>query len=198
MPRKSNTPKIKNYEKIKNKQNNTNNNQSNQAKKVIYYNHGDYFDVERIVAHKTDANGNLLYCVKWVGWDEASNTWETLEFLKSVKELILEYETKFKVNYTKSEQNQRDEFFNDQSIIDILDINDMSEGNYQECYGSLRTDIPLKIKCLINKETLLIEWSTRLKTGIKPKDSCVEYKKFKRIYPDFLLDYYEQCLVNRK
>ena len=48
------------------------------------------YEVEKIVAHKI-IKGNIFYLVKWVGWDDADNTWEPEENLLRCPLVVSEY-----------------------------------------------------------------------------------------------------------
>lgn len=48
------------------------------------------YEVEKIVAHKI-IKGSIFYLVKWVGWDDADNTWEPEENLLRCPLVVSEY-----------------------------------------------------------------------------------------------------------
>ena len=60
-------------------------------KKKFKYKNGDYFEVEKICGKKEE-RGVTLYNIKWIGWDASTNTWEPIENLLNVKDLVIEYE----------------------------------------------------------------------------------------------------------
>lgn len=51
----------------------------------------DFYEVEEIVGKKTN-KGKTLYQVKWVGYSSDQNTWEPLENLENVLNLVEEFE----------------------------------------------------------------------------------------------------------
>jgi hypothetical protein len=51
----------------------------------------DEFEVEKVIAKKTK-NGKLYYLIKWEGYSSAENTWEPIENLTNIGELIKDFE----------------------------------------------------------------------------------------------------------
>ena len=52
----------------------------------------DFYNVERILDKKTLHNGSFRYLIKWEGYPDSQNTWEPLDNLSSVKEMVDEFE----------------------------------------------------------------------------------------------------------
>jgi len=183
--------------KKKNKSN-KNNTSRNETDKKVYYKDGDYFDMDKIVGHKTD-NGKLFYMVKWLYWKDDYNTWEPPEHILK-QNFIIEYEENLqKRPYTEKEFEQREERINE--LIEKENYNwvtkDFNFSNFESTKGNLQLDNPCSIIGFVDKNHLLIEWMIRHKTGIKPQDSIVEYKRFKMKFPDLLLEYFEKHLFVR-
>ncbi len=161
--------------------------------KRCLYQDGDYFEIDKIVDHKTE-RGKLFYYIKWLDWSYNDNTWETPESIFNFN-LILEYEEKYrKKSYTEGELEQREK-----RRIELQNF--MEEKQSQENSkntlipkGNLTIDNPRKILQFIGDNLLLIQWIMRQKSGIKPRDSIVDYKRFKIKHPDILVEYYENCI----
>jgi hypothetical protein len=60
-------------------------------KKKFRYENNSFFEVERICGKKI-IDGVAKYFVKWLNWEENTNTWEPLENLKNVIDLVITYE----------------------------------------------------------------------------------------------------------
>ncbi|KAI1303370.1 hypothetical protein EDD11_005421 [Mortierella claussenii] len=58
---------------------------------------GDEYEVERVVGHMRDDNGELSYLLKWQGYGEADNTWEKNDSL-SCAELISQYWSRYEAD----------------------------------------------------------------------------------------------------
>jgi hypothetical protein len=166
--------------------------------KIFYYEHGDYFSAEKIVDHKTEKN-NIYHYVKWIGWPDHRNTWEPLENLENVLELLIEYEKNQAKLYTPRERKKMENF--KQKIIksnkDYYEIYPEDINYINETEGSLIRDIPLKILSFHKfdrKFYLYIDWQLRFKSGLKPKNSFVKYEDMKEKYPYELLEYLEQFI----
>lgn len=54
------------------------------------------YEVERILDHRKDKNGEILYLVKWKGWPTENSTWEPEENLTNCKQILKNYHAKFK------------------------------------------------------------------------------------------------------
>ena len=52
------------------------------------------YDVQRIVDSKHTAEGDTLYLVKWTGYPDSANTWQTPDDLQNAKEKITTYHSK--------------------------------------------------------------------------------------------------------
>ena len=59
------------------------------------------YSIEKIVNKKIDENGLTQYEIKWFGYEESENSWQTLELLIEDKafDSIFDFE---KTNYAKS------------------------------------------------------------------------------------------------
>ena len=67
------------------------------------------WQVERIVNKKLEENSSRwIYEVKWRGWGEADNTWEPIEHLKEVLDLVQKFEMK---STDKNQQGKKEEKF---------------------------------------------------------------------------------------
>jgi len=67
----------------------------------------EIWEVEEILDKKFDAKDKRCkYRVKWKGWAKEDSTWEPLENLTSVYELVEKYENAFKV-FGKIQKNSR-------------------------------------------------------------------------------------------
>ena len=58
---------------------------------------GEEYSVEKIIEKRFDAYGNVNYLVKWKGFDDKDNTWESIENLYCY-DLIDEFETNHEKN----------------------------------------------------------------------------------------------------
>jgi histone-lysine N-methyltransferase SUV39H len=56
------------------------------------------YEVERIVDHRKVQNGRIHYLVKWKDWPKESNTWEPEENLTNCKQMLINYNKKFKLS----------------------------------------------------------------------------------------------------
>ncbi|KAE9604938.1 putative chromatin remodeling & transcriptional activation CHROMO-DOMAIN family [Lupinus albus] len=92
-----------------------------------------FYDVEAI-RRKRIFKGKVQYLVKWEGWPESTNTWEPLQNLKNVPEMIEAFEESMKnsgktIKYTPknmaeestNEEISSDEEMNDNEENDLID-----------------------------------------------------------------------------
>lgn len=59
------------------------------------------FIVEKILEKKLGKNNKVLYLLKWKGYDDTENTWEPVENLEDCRDLIRDFEDKFKRKASK-------------------------------------------------------------------------------------------------
>jgi transposase InsO family protein len=56
---------------------------------------GDYYEdeyeVQKLLAHRFDSNGNLQYKIRWLGFTEQDDSWQTLEDVASATDAIRNY-----------------------------------------------------------------------------------------------------------
>lgn len=64
------------------------------------------YEVEKIMDHKI-INGQIFYLVKWVGWDEADNTWEPEENVLRCPLIVSEYMLNLPESVTVVPQEQK-------------------------------------------------------------------------------------------
>ncbi len=57
-----------------------------------------YYEVEKIIRKRTDDHGKVFYLVKWEGFPDAENTWEPLENLETIMDLIYKFEKEINQN----------------------------------------------------------------------------------------------------
>jgi len=67
------------------------------------------YEVEEIRDKRRGDDGDWLYYVKWVGWESDTNTWEPVEHLEESKELLEEFERKWRRKQEKKELRRREE-----------------------------------------------------------------------------------------
>lgn len=60
--------------------------------------------VEKILSFKKEGK-KKLYLVKWLGWDDTENTWETEENLFSVKEMLQEFKKNAQLSDTSDDED---------------------------------------------------------------------------------------------
>jgi hypothetical protein len=62
------------------------------------------YEVERIVDKRANVNG-VQYLIKWAGWPESENTWESIDHLSNSAELVKEFDhsrSEFLASYRRS------------------------------------------------------------------------------------------------
>ena len=166
--------------------------------KIFYYDDGDFFTAEKIVDHKMEKN-KLLHYIKWVGWPDHRNTWEPLENLENILDLLEDYEKNQTKIYTAKEKKIMENFNKNisEAFQEYYEIYPEDADFVNETEGTLIRDIPLKILSLHKidyKFYLFIDWQLRFKSGLKPKNSFVKYEDMKEKYPQELLEYLEQFI----
>lgn len=129
----------------------------------------DEYELEEIIDHKVLDNGEVLYLIKWAGYDFSDNTWEPSENLKnnSIEGYFL---SKLRNKTIKSKKNSKK--------------SKSSEGNFEE-------DEPLLIANMLaykgEKISCEIVWKKR-KNGIQPKNSFYLLEVCKKECPELLID----------
>lgn len=165
-----------------------------QKGKNVLYKDGDYFEMENLVDHKTE-KGKLLYFIKWLDWNEDSNTWEPIENIFSHC-LISDYEkTRQNKPYTIEEEIQRDKRLEELKDLENYEI---KMELLEVPRGNLQSDNPHSVIGFINKDLIKVQWIIRHRTGVKPEDSLVNYRKFREKHPHLLIKFYEDCIFYRK
>jgi len=69
----------------------------------------DNYEVEEIRDKRRGEEGEWLYYVKWVGWESDTNTWEPVEHLQDSKDILREFESKWKRKQERKEERRREE-----------------------------------------------------------------------------------------
>jgi hypothetical protein len=151
-------------------------------KKVLEYQNGDFFEVERIIDRK-GTDENPIYNIKWKGWGDETNTWEPASHLKNVKHLVYQFE--------KSKNPDKN--------LDFLDryFDDSSPPEYdsEDSDGDIKRDIPERIVKMFEDDYknvwAEIKWHIRVKNGLAPNNTVVLRDTLKEKYILLLIDYYE-------
>eukprot|EP00826_Nyctotherus_ovalis_P036813 TRINITY_DN3299_c0_g5_i1.p1 TRINITY_DN3299_c0_g5~~TRINITY_DN3299_c0_g5_i1.p1 ORF type:complete len:174 (-),score=41.56 TRINITY_DN3299_c0_g5_i1:44-565(-) len=147
------------------------------------------FEIEKILDKKIFRKQEF-YKIKWKNYPEAESTWEPLENLLNVYDLVAQFESK---------QTQSD------SHIDLSLPKSFTPGTRSphetapsqpppnSGIGSLATDVPDKIlsgRMSEKKIYCTIEWKAR-ENGIRPLESEVVSTELREKYANLLLDFYE-------
>lgn len=150
---------------------------TNRRKKLSVHNgiYDEEFVVEQVLDRKFDS-GSPLYKVKWLGYPLSQCTWEPVEHLSNVPEMVAEYEAAHKQDATANAQVQAE---------------------VPKIYGSLEKDLPVRVMAgrkAEGKVACTVEWEKR-PDGVKPLPSAVMSDELKDRFPDLLLDFYESKLI---
>jgi chromobox protein 1 len=138
------------------------------------------YEVEAIRAVRT-VKGKKEYFVKWEGYPESQNTWEPYSHLKSVKDMVREFEENLK-------RDKRD---------DPTEVADEEKGDVSEFEDDDDDRIPHKIllvKKINNKLHSKVQW--RVKTdGTIPDTKWVPNTIMTEKFPEILIKYYEELII---
>ena len=150
-------------------------------KKVIQYENGDFFEVEKIL-NRLGPNDNPKYFVKWKGWGDETNTWEPAKNLKNVQHLVYQYE------------KEKDPEIN----LDFLNVHFEDTGTMEfesDPDGEFEKDIPEKIIRMYQDEDGVIwaeiQWLIRNQNGVRPNNTMVPRDSLKEKFIRLLIEYYE-------
>jgi chromobox protein 5 len=173
--------------------------------------------VEKVL-DKRVIDGELRYLIKWDGWSEENNTWEPLENLGNIKNLIDEYEkeqllnpknkkgVKSKVDYqkqnsaphpTKSKNSLENEDSNGlpkQKKIKEFKEKKEEENKNSEILGSLGINVPeevVSVKRDADQQILCLVKFKERPDGITPEDAFVPSSILRELYPKILIKFYE-------
>ena len=58
----------------------------------------DNFEVEKIMDRKIEKR-KKFYLIKWLGYPESANTWEPLNNLKNIKNMVKEFDTEYEKEF---------------------------------------------------------------------------------------------------
>lgn len=143
-----------------------------------------FYEVEKIVRKRISSTGIPEYEIKWLGWDAIYNTWEPIENLKQIKEMVIEYEK----NNPDKGQIDINQIFSEDEEEDSMSIVSVP-------YGDIDIDTPLRIiRMFKDAEGTIkaeIEWTVRKTNGFKPTNTYIDASELKIKYIDLLIEYYE-------
>jgi len=69
----------------------------------------DAYEVQEIRDKRRGEDGDWLYYVKWVGWESDTNTWEPVEHLQESKDILRDFESKWRSKQERKEERRRQE-----------------------------------------------------------------------------------------
>ena len=157
------------------------------------------YSIEKIVNKKIDENGLTQYEIKWFGYEESENSWQTLEILIEDKafDSIFDFE---KTNYAKSLPMN----FDTKNFLTVFEEYITQNINQNE-YGDYPLDKADKILCIsmdnkTNEKYALISWKKRIENNkeIQPLNSWVNCKVLISFDGELLFNYINQLIENNK
>ena len=80
--------------------------------------------VEKVIDKSEGLNGKLRYLIKWKGFEDKYNTWETIENLLDCDDMILEFEKLSETNSAEKEELAKNSFPKQKVITNIIQPND--------------------------------------------------------------------------
>lgn len=174
-----------------------------------------YYNVEKILDKMTTTKGVVKYKIKWEGWPESKCTWEPLENLESVQDMVAEFEEQLanktmKINDTRTEtysaklrqsrskemqvESEDKEHQHDNESKGVSKITELPEEGHLKYKDRPRRIVSMKFEIEQNKTWFLIEWGPR-EDGRVPKASYMSNEDFKTYDPVYLLEFYETKMV---
>ena len=198
---------------------------TNKKNNLKYHNsvYDDDFAVSSILDKKID-EGIPLYRIRWVGFPDSQCTWESIEHLSNVLDMVIDFEKNLEtrsMNSTLVESNsstrkKRSKKASRYSsftkyikapkriVSEEQDSNDSSNSEFTYTQlatkaeqGSFELDIPDKIvgaRKEGNKVVCVLSWIPGY-NGIVPANSKYSSDDLKDYNPDLLLDFYEARLT---
>lgn len=140
-----------------------------------------YLEVDSIIDKRLNSEGDVEFLIHWRGLDDFYNSWEPLANLTNIKWLIANYEkTQLEHNQNYIIENEVKALLANDNYNDINEISNTNDDNLPK-----PSDVPLRIISLSRNESeseiyAFIEWQVRSKTGVKPKNSYLSTKRFKK------------------
>ena len=160
----------------------------------------DYYTVEEIM-NRRKKNGKYEYLIKWKGY-AGQNTWEPIQNLQSIKEVIKEYDELYE-SINKKNKNRKS--FLKQKRIKIKDHNENKNKNVlnkkREGYDFpyiIVDDSIEKIVSVSKKEGELIAEYLKKDTNGNIIRNKMKTKELKKINPWVLINFYESKIKFNK
>lgn len=156
-----------------------------------------FYEVEKILGKKFNKKGKPIYLVKWKGYGPSENTWEPLENLETVQDLVDEYEkthkdTKKAITKASPKPSSKG------------DVSDKKKNGKASAGSFANGDEPAKIlefsltsdhkKPSLKEAMFKVDWKKR-SNGEAPEPSNYSAQDLRKLAPNVLLDFYEERIT---
>ena len=159
-------------------------------------NENDYYTVEEII-NRRKINGKYEYLIKWKGYD-GQNTWEPIQNLQSIKDVIKEYDQLYEsINKSNIQIKNRNTFLK-QKRKKIRNNNEnknkkdltKKRGGYDNPYIIVDNSIEKIVNVSKEEGDFIAEYLKKDINGNYIKNK-MKTKELKKINPWVLINYYE-------
>ena len=152
----------------------------------------NYYTVDEIIGRRKK-NGKFEYLIKWKGYSVSESTWEPVENLNYIKDLINEYNNALLKKRKKSSEN------NTNTNTITLDESESGNNNYKKDNNNTFIEYPYytvnsayrRILGMCNENGTLYA-NVEIKNGDeKIKKKKIKVDELKKINPWILIEFYE-------
>ncbi len=168
--------------------------------------------VEKILEKKIE-EGTEKYKIKWEGYSKKDCTWEGLENLESVMNLVEKFNNKHKENKESKPKRAKGRPRKEvKSLLPLISSPERLPSNTDSENTAMNTEEPKRKYSIfsfdlperilkINKDEkgeifFLVQWKPR-RDGEKVQDSMLANETMRNYFPQLLLDFYESRVKNK-
>lgn len=171
--------------------------------------------VEKVIDKKV-VDGEVRYLIKWEGWPEDESTWEPVENLDHIQNLIADFERERNLyskprgrppkkgntnNFSKEEKHEKSEKYEkhekyekNEKYEKSVKSNSNDKKEEIQTVTNLGINVPdtlTSVKKDLNGEIICLCRFKERPDGITPDDAYVPSKILKELYPKVLISFYE-------